>query len=92
MTAAKDNSVIAKRLVQTRLALGYKTQSAFAEQLGTHSAQYSVFESGRRRISLGVALLISEKFGISLDWIYCGDAVGLPASVYKKLRRRRSPD
>ena len=89
MTAAKDKSVIARRLIQTRLALGYKTQSAFAEQIGIGSAQYSVFESAKRRISLGVALSIREKFGVSLDWIYRGDAAGLPASLYKKLKRSK---
>ena len=81
--------ISAKRLVRTRLALGYMTQSAFAEQLGIGSPQYSVFESGKRRISLGVALLIWEKFGVSLDWIYCGDAAGLPAALYKKLKRSK---
>ncbi len=89
MTAAKDTSIIAKRLVQTRLALGYKTQSAFAGQLGIGSPQYSVFESGKRRMSLGVALLIQEKFGISLDWIYRGDAAGLSAPLSTKLKRRK---
>jgi len=84
-----ETSVIAKRLIQTRLALGYATQTAFSEQIGIHQHQYNVFENGRRRISLGVALLIWEKFGVSLDWIYCGDATGLPASLHKKLKRSR---
>jgi transcriptional regulator with XRE-family HTH domain len=89
MRPGMENSVLARRLVRTRLALGYTTQRGFAEQLGIRSHQINVFERGRRRISLGVALLIREKFGISLDWIYCGDAAGLPAALYKKLKRGR---
>jgi len=81
--------ISAKRLVRTRRALGYTTQSAFAEQVGLRPHQINVFERGRRRISLGAALLIWEKFGVSLDWIYCGDAAGLPAALYKKLKRSK---
>jgi len=89
MRPGVEKSVIAKRLAQTRLALGYKTQQTFSDEIGIRPHQYSVFEKGTRRISLGVALLIWEKFGISLDWIYCGDAAGLPASLSKKLKRTR---
>ena len=89
MRPGANHSVIARRLVQTRLALGYKTQRALTDQIGIWSHLYNPFERGSRRISLGVALLIWEKFGVSLDWIYCGDATGLPASLYKKLKRSR---
>ena len=83
MRPGSETSVLAKRLVRTRLALGYRTQSAFAEQVGLHPHQINVFERGKRRISLGAALLMWEKFGISLDWIYCGDAAGLPRAVHR---------
>ncbi len=89
MRPGADHSVIARRLVRTRLALGYKTQSALTDQIGIVSHLYNAFEKGRRRISLGVALLIYEKFGVSLDWIYCGDPSGLPASLSRKLKRSR---
>jgi transcriptional regulator with XRE-family HTH domain len=83
------NSVIARRLIRTRRALGCETQRALTDEIGIASNQYNIFESGHRRISLGIALLIYERFGISLDWIYCGDASGLPASLQKKLRRSK---
>ncbi len=89
MRPGTEHSVMAKRLTETRLALGYATQTAFAEQIGILPHKYNVFERGKRRISLGVALLIWERFGVSLDWMYCGDATGLPASLYKKLKRSR---
>jgi transcriptional regulator with XRE-family HTH domain len=89
MRRGMEDSAIAKRLTETRLALGYRTQTALAEQIGILPHKYNPFERGKRRISLGVALLIWEKLGVSLDWMYCGDATGLPASLYKKLKRRR---
>ena len=86
MRRSSDKSAVAQRLVQTRLALGLPTQRALADEIGIHSHQINVLERGHRRIAVGVALLIYKRFGVSLDWIYCGDPTGLPASLYNKLK------
>ena len=80
-TAVKN---IAKRLVTTRRALGLK-QSDFCQQIGVEKNVYNPFEKGRRRITVDVAIKIYERFGVSLDWIYCGDTSHLSVELYNKL-------
>lgn len=75
---------IARRLVRTREALGL-SQIAFCGQIGVEKNVYNPFEKGHRRITLDVALKIRARFGVSLDWIYCGDVAHLPVELYQKL-------
>jgi len=69
--------------------LGFKTQTAFAEEIGIHPYLYNPFERGKWRISLRVALKMRDKLGIPLDWTYCGDDSRLPAALYKKLQEHK---
>lgn len=78
--------VIAARLVTTREALGF-SQSEFCEQIKVAKNVYNPFEKGKRRISVDVAGKIRDRFGISLDWIYCGDESRLSAALYRKITR-----
>lgn len=78
---------ISQRLIQTRLALGFEEQAEFCRQIGIDKTVYNPFEKGRRRISLDVAVAIRERFGIPLDWTFCGDSRQMPAEVYEKLRK-----
>lgn len=73
---------IAGRLARTREALGFESQEAFAATLGLGKGTYNPFETGKRRISLDVAIRLREVHKISLDWTYCGDPSGLPVKVY----------
>lgn len=75
---------IASRLVRTRRALGF-SQTMFCTEIGVEKNVYNPFEKGHRRITVDVALKIHERFGISLDWIYCGEAARLPVELYHKL-------
>jgi DNA-binding XRE family transcriptional regulator len=79
----------AARITRTRLALGFKTQTAFAKEIGIHPYLYNPFERGKWRVSLAVAFKIRNKFGIPLDWIYCGDASRLPAALSTSLKERK---
>ena len=81
-----ESKAVANRLVRTRLALGYEEQAEFCRQIGVDKTVYNPFEKGRRRISLDVAIAIKSRFGIPLDWIYCGDLTHLPGEIYAKLR------
>lgn len=80
-----DRKAIANRLFLTRKALGYEEQAEFCRQIGVDKTVYNPFETGRRRISLDVALAIRRRFAIPLDWIYCGELSRLPGEVYAKL-------
>jgi len=75
----------AKRLELTRIALGFESQVDFCKEIRVQKNVYNPFEKGKRRISLGIAMKIRRRFGISLDWIYCGDPASLPVHVYRKL-------
>jgi transcriptional regulator with XRE-family HTH domain len=46
---------------------------------------YNPFEKGRRRITIDAATKIRDRYGISLDWIYCADQRVLPSDLYQKL-------
>jgi transcriptional regulator with XRE-family HTH domain len=82
----RDCSARAKR---TRLAWGFPTQKAFCEASGVRYDLYTACERGQRRLSLAVALKIRRRFGIPLDWIYCGDASRLPAALATSLKERK---
>lgn len=64
---------IGARLAVVRKALGH-TQVMMARLLesDTNGQIWSNYESGRRRISIDHALVLSRCYGISLDWIYRG--------------------
>lgn len=60
----------------------YKMMSKeFAEQAGVPHKSYSQWESGDFRISIDGAILIRERFGISLDFIYAGRLDMLPNKI-----------
>ncbi len=79
---------MAKRLKDTRLALGFHKQVDFCREIGTEKNVYNPFEKGSRPISLDVALKIRKRFAISLDWTYCGDPAALSPEVARALVRR----
>lgn len=81
---ADSTKVIARRLVMTREALGLK-QTEFCAQIDVAKNVYNPFEKGSRRITLDVALKIRARFGVSLDWIYCGEVGRLPMHLFTKL-------
>jgi DNA-binding XRE family transcriptional regulator len=73
-----------RRLLRTREALEL-SQAEFCRQIGVERNLYNPFEKGRRRITIDVAMKISNRYGITLDWIYAGDPHALPSDLYHKL-------
>lgn len=82
---ADSTKVIAKRLLSTRQALGL-SQVEFCAQIDVAKNVYNPFETGKRRITVDVAMKIRGRFGISLDWIYCGEVGRLPVELVTKLQ------
>ncbi len=76
---------IANRLRRTRIALNLN-QGDMAKLAGVTEGNWSLFETGRRRISLNAALRLVSEAQISLDWIYCGVVDRLPHWLAEKLR------
>jgi DNA-binding XRE family transcriptional regulator len=85
----------AARLKTTRLALNHKKQNEFAQILGVDKSSYNLMETGKRPVTLDVGLALYVKFGISLDWLFLGNAAQLPSHLITKLvsgsSRRRIP-
>lgn len=71
---------ISGRLKQTRLAMGL-TQVAFAGGAGVAANTYNQWEKGKQRPDLDQAQALCDAYGLTLDWVYRGDASGLPYNL-----------
>ena len=71
MGQGETNKEIGARLTLTRRKLGYDKQPEFVEVLNTvlaiTSQRWSSYESGRERITLNIALVLCDRFDLSLD-------------------------
>jgi transcriptional regulator with XRE-family HTH domain len=68
---------IARRLRMTRAAFAL-TQREFAAKAGITASAYNRYERAKRFIALDQALKLRAAYGLTLDWIYCGETAGLP--------------
>jgi len=74
------------RLEALRLALGFETQTAFAQKLGLGKNTYNAYETGARSLSFTAACKIRRRFNVPLDFLFYGDGADrLQAHVYQKL-------
>ena len=65
---------IGQRLRLLRMALRPgNTPSEFARLVGLTRTAWIRCEFGAARLGLTTALVLRQKFGVSLDWIYAGD-------------------
>ena len=71
---------IAIRLKLTREALGLRPIQV-CRDLGFSANTYSQWESGDRRPNLEDMILFSNRYGVSLDWIYRGEPGALPWDI-----------
>jgi transcriptional regulator with XRE-family HTH domain len=70
----------------TRLRESYDmTPAEFCRWTGFGQQAWSNYERGYRLIRLDQALRLGQVTGASLDWIYRGDASGLPFRLASKL-------
>jgi transcriptional regulator with XRE-family HTH domain len=73
------------RLQATRLALGYRSQTAFAETLGVTSQRLNQWEHDKHPPDLLVMCALKVRHGVSLDWIYLGDWTGLKSGIVQAI-------
>src|SRR5262245_18959518 len=84
MTDRKKGAV-AKRLRFLREKLGYWKPGRFADYLGISPARWRDVENGFT-LSREMAFLLKKKIaGITLDWIYFGEAAGLSTHMARNL-------
>ena len=76
---------ITRRLTQLLEALEI-TAAELCRQTGLATNRWSQYETGERRITLDAALILCERYKITLDWIYFGDESGMPQRIVSKFR------
>jgi len=58
----------------------------FYEAAGITGGTFYNWETGNHRISIDGALKLRDRYGLTLDWIYCGNVDALPHKVASALR------
>jgi transcriptional regulator with XRE-family HTH domain len=84
--------VIARRLEELRLALGYEQQNKFAAELNVEKNTYSPWEKGHaeRPLPFEHAVTIRQKWSVPLDWLYFGAfPERLPGDIKDKIEALR---
>ena len=75
----------ANRLKKARLACE-KTRPEMAEACNIALSTWGHWENGTRQIDPYAIVQLREKYGITHDYIYHGDASGLPVRLYEKIK------
>jgi DNA-binding XRE family transcriptional regulator len=95
MAATKFDLPTTQRLKRLRKALGYEDQAVFARALGISRARWHTYETGLT-IPVEMALRVRDQCrrdgypGLTLDWIYDGNADHLPVDLAIKLGEVRA--
>jgi transcriptional regulator with XRE-family HTH domain len=79
---------VAARLRRTRDAFGMQ-QGEFAAAVGIAFNTYNQYETGVRLIRIENAVALCDRFDLTLDWIYRGEAGGLSLRTWKIIQAAR---
>ncbi len=82
--ALRSNRSIGERLELVRAAVG-KNQKVFANAAGVACSTYSQYKTGTSSPALEEAHKLCDRWGITLDWIYRGDARGLSPDLSRAM-------
>lgn len=83
--APTENSEVARRLVNLRLAVAGESQTAFAQHVGIETKRWNNFERGLP-LSKDAALILVRKIpGLTLDWLFLGVEAGLTLKLQREL-------
>lgn len=83
--AAMSAEAIGHRLQLLRRAVGL-SPSEMADQLGIERTYWSRFERGRRPLTESVAVLLVERYGVTLDFLILGRWGGVPLELAERMR------
>lgn len=78
---------IGRRLKATRQALGLRARDIH-RATGIGESAWSQYENGRRFPDLLQILPFTDRFGISLDWIYRGIVTAMPFELAQNVLER----
>lgn len=83
---ARPYAAIGKRLAAMRAALGI-SQAELCRQIKCTTNRWNQYETGERRITVPVAMKVSETYGAGMDWVYRGDLSYLRQDLLSKIQR-----
>ena len=63
-----------------------KTQAAFATEAGLQPTAYANWKKGLGRPDLDSAFKLADAHGLTIEWIYEGDAGRLPGRIVEAIR------
>jgi len=75
---------VAARLRRTRRALGLSQRDA-ASIAQVSEARWSNWERGEHLLDVECAMRFGDRFNVTLDWLYRGDAANLPYGLAQRL-------
>lgn len=79
---------VAARLKVAREALKYKSQRKFAREAGIKPSAYNQYEKAVNRPELEAAVLLCERYKLTLDYIYRGELSNIPGPVWEAAKRK----
>jgi transcriptional regulator with XRE-family HTH domain len=81
---------VGQRLVLAREAIGLKAIE-LAVSLKITAQRLSNYENGRRPFDLELAMELSRKHGITMDYVYRGDPRGLALEIVRRIEPLTAP-
>lgn len=87
-TEGRTAMAIGERLELTRAVLGV-TQRVFATEAGIKENTYSQYKTGTQTPDLDSANKLCDRWQLTLDWIYRGDASGLDPDLQDAIKSVR---
>jgi transcriptional regulator with XRE-family HTH domain len=76
--------MVGRRLEQSLIAIG-KKPAEIARLFGISQQRLSNYITGARPLDIEVAMKLSARFGITLDWLYMGDIRSLPYEIAQRI-------
>jgi len=61
-------------------------QIPFGEKAGLSQSRLSGYERGARMLTVRAALALCETYRVTMDWLFRGDASGLPYWMHQKVK------
>ncbi len=83
-----DPSTIAEMAKRARLLrmVVASSQAELARSLGITPKAWNNYECGYSRINLDMGLVLCDRYGVSLDWLYRGQEAQLAGGFVSRLR------
>jgi len=86
-----DRASVMRRVTLSREAFGL-SQAELCRQIGISAQSWGHYEKLRNALPTDIAIKISSKLAVSLDWIYQGLEYRLPPEVATRLAAIRSAE